>query len=348
MAEFGAHLATAATELPSVFEVFAQENLAATLRPAFGHLLKVLSRLDVTKFGALWRWHEEICSVLELVLQHYCLKACGASFAENFYGLKRSPAGKFKSKYSPGYKLPASHHRRALFCLVIIPYLKQKLDNTFEKLRADEGDGISTSDWVANSKAKSIFLKLYPVLHLSWQLLILYYQVNYTLGRKTFPSPLYEWARTQLVTLTDDDDTSQPIMDLWNDICTTRWRYLPAVVLFHSTNNARELFTSVLSLGTFFLQFVEWWYSNDDLSANLAVSFIPPPEKTIQKSLPADSAVCPLCLKTRTNDTALSVSGYVFCYPCIYRHVSLNGKCPITRLPCDTSNLVRLYTNNAT
>ena len=51
--------------------------------------------------------------------------------------------------------------------------------------------------------------------------------------------------------------------------------------------------------------------------------------------LPEDSKACPICLEELTNPTALQ-TGYVFCYPCIFRWVQdgqedpAKGCCPIT------------------
>ncbi|XP_033627799.1 peroxisome assembly protein 12-like [Asterias rubens] len=78
-----------------------------------------------------------------------------------------------------------------------------------------------------------------------------------------------------------------------------------------------------LSVSIFFLQFLEWWYMSQDNQSRLAVTAlpIPKPPKVEQKeksAVPEDVSLCPLCHKHRTNDTALSTSGYVFCYPCIY------------------------------
>ena len=47
--------------------------------------------------------------------------------------------------------------------------------------------------------------------------------------------------------------------------------------------------------------------------------------------------------KKRQNDTALAVSGYVFCYSCIFNFVRMNGRCPVTLLPASTDQLIKLY-----
>ena len=39
----------------------------------------------------------------------------------------------------------------------------------------------------------------------------------------------------------------------------------------------------------------------------------------------------------------LSVSGYVFCYACIKNYVLHEKKCPVTTLPADLNNLIRIF-----
>jgi hypothetical protein len=52
--------------------------------------------------------------------------------------------------------------------------------------------------------------------------------------------------------------------------------------------------------------------------------------------------VCPLCKRLRTNP-AISPSGYVFCYPCLYAYVSDVGKCPITSIDCTIDDIRKIY-----
>ena len=58
--------------------------------------------------------------------------------------------------------------------------------------------------------------------------------------------------------------------------------------------------------------------------------------------LPADPRACALCRRARVNPAALP-SGFVFCYPCAYRFVEAHGRCPVTRLPCGTTSLRRVF-----
>ncbi|KAL0382712.1 UNVERIFIED_CONTAM: Peroxisome biogenesis protein 12 [Sesamum calycinum] len=50
----------------------------------------------------------------------------------------------------------------------------------------------------------------------------------------------------------------------------------------------------------------------------------PPPPKVAKEGipLPPDKTVCPLCLQKRTNPSVMAVSGFVFCYTCIFKYAN--------------------------
>ena len=56
-----------------------------------------------------------------------------------------------------------------------------------------------------------------------------------------------------------------------------------------------------------------------------------------------DKNLCPLCIKKRTNECVLSVSGFVFCYVCIFKFVREHQRCPLTNYPCTIKNIIRIY-----
>lgn len=108
-----------------------------------------------------------------------------------------------------------------------------------------------------------------------------------------------------------------------------------------------------LSLGVFFLQFLEWWYSSENQSTLKSLTSLPapPPPLHLQEEngcghsppVPAGDRECPLCRRPRTNTTVLSTSGFVFCYRCIYMHVKANHCCPVTGYPTELQHLVKIY-----
>ncbi|XP_032645553.1 peroxisome assembly protein 12 isoform X2 [Chelonoidis abingdonii] len=112
---------------------------------------------------------------------------------------------------------------------------------------------------------------------------------------------------------------------------------------------ALSLSTS-LSVGMFFLQFLDWWYSSENQETIKSLTALPTPPPPVHLDyatgsplLPKLKTVCPLCRKIRANDTVLSTSGFVFCYRCIYTYVKSHQRCPITGYATELQHLVKLY-----
>lgn len=110
-----------------------------------------------------------------------------------------------------------------------------------------------------------------------------------------------------------------------------------------------------LSLGVFFLQFLEWWYSSDNQDTVKALTSmpVPPPPLHLQEDQSTSDSqssttshskrTCPLCHCIRANSTVLSTSGFVFCYRCIYTYVKAKRCCPVTGYPSELQHLIKIY-----
>uniref|UniRef100_A0A1I7X5W1 Peroxisome assembly protein 12 n=1 Tax=Heterorhabditis bacteriophora TaxID=37862 RepID=A0A1I7X5W1_HETBA len=109
------------------------------------------------------------------------------------------------------------------------------------------------------------------------------------------------------------------------------------------------VFNRLFGYGLFFVQFIDFIYNSDFgaeiLKKNISWKVPPAPHKLLtEKSVQLlDTNKCPLCLRKRENDTALSVSGYVFCYKCIDTYLKKYNTCPVTGLPASSQQLIRLY-----
>ncbi|KAH8412892.1 hypothetical protein KR009_006531 [Drosophila setifemur] len=108
------------------------------------------------------------------------------------------------------------------------------------------------------------------------------------------------------------------------------------------------LVLKMLEVLAFFLQFVQWWYSNDQrrkVGGTLVnPEAMPMKELTeeLRQTLPKRGE-CPVCLLPIQTPTACSVSGYVFCWKCIVTHMKEHGSCPVTNYPISLEDLVRIY-----
>lgn len=340
MAEAGAHLtSTAALEQPSIFEVLAQESLMEAVKPALKHAIKVLAESNPSRFGFLWRSFDELYLLLDLLLQNHFLSNCSASFSENFYGLKRVPCGR---GVSARLGLPGAAHWRSLLLLCLAPYLRAKLEAMLARQRDEEDFSIRLSQ----SRSRRLYraaVAAYPYVSSAWQAWIFCQQLLFVFGKAKTHSPLLWLARVQLLRLNVRDlQDMQQSSDGGGPASGRAWWFLSRA----ARGVALSLSTS-LSMGVFFLQFLDWWYSSDNQSSAKSLTSLPAPPPPLHLQPDADCRSCPLCLRLRSNATVLSTSGYVFCYRCIYNYVKTNRRCPLTGFPSELQHLVKIYSSES-
>ncbi|GER46219.1 peroxisome assembly protein 12 [Striga asiatica] len=104
-----------------------------------------------------------------------------------------------------------------------------------------------------------------------------------------------------------------------------------------------------LIAAVFFFKMMEWWYQSAEERMSAPTVYPPPPPPPAPKvaeegiPLPPDRTICPLCLQKRTNPSVLAVSGFVFCYTCIFKYASQYKRCPITLMPSTVDQIRRLF-----
>ncbi|NXG47059.1 PEX12 protein, partial [Psilopogon haemacephalus] len=352
MAELGAHLtaASAGDDRPSIFEAVAQDSLMAAVKPALQHLVKVLAESNPARYGFLWHWFDEVYVVLDLLFQQHCLARCSASFSENFYSLKRIPLGDCRQQPLATAGLPKRQHWKSLLLLVLLPYLKGKLEKLVSSLRDEDEYSIHppSSAWKRFYRA---FLAAYPFANMSWEGWFLIQQLCYILGKAQHHSPLLRLAGVRLVRLTAEDiqalekrsaaAPSSQALSITARAQTAARKALGGIAFSLSTG---------LSVSVFFLQFLDWWYSSENQETVKSLTALPTPPPPLHLDQGATSALlpklktlCPLCHKIRINATALSTSGFVFCYRCAYSYVKSHQRCPITGYATELQHLVKLY-----
>ncbi|ELW61739.1 peroxisome assembly protein 12 [Tupaia chinensis] len=355
MAEHGAHITTAsvADDRPSIFEVVAQDSLMTAVRPALQHVVKVLAESNPAHYGFFWRWFDEIFTLLDLLLQQHYLSKTSASFSENFYGLKRILMGDtHKSQRLASAGLPKQQLWKSIMFLVLLPYLKVKLEKLVSSLREEDEYSIHppSSHWKRFYRA---FLAAYPFVNMAWEGWFLVQQLQYILGKAQHHSPLLKLAGVRLGRLTVQDIQAlehrlakasmmqQPTKSISEKIKSALKKALGGVALSLSTG---------LSVSVFFLQFLDWWYSSENQETIKSLTALPTPPPPVHLDYNSDSpllpkmkTVCPLCRKTRVNDTVLATSGYVFCYRCVFNYVRSHQACPITGYPTEVQHLIKLY-----
>ncbi|MBN3309024.1 PEX12 protein, partial [Amia calva] len=351
MAERGAHLTTGALERderPSIFEVLAQDSLMAAVRPALHHAVKVLSESNPARYGFLWRWFDEIYCGLDLLLQNHFLSRTSASFSENFYSLKRVSSGAGGRLASRG--LPRTQHWRSLLLLALLPYLRAKLDKLLARAREEDEFSIllPRSRWRRLCRA---FLAAYPFCSMGWEGWVFCQQLLYVFGRAKNHSPLLRLAGVRLARLTTQDIRTLDLRPAAVDTSLAgqrpgAWRLRG--LLGAAAGGVAVSLSTGLSLGVFFLQFLEWWYSSENQGTLKSLTSLPTPPPPLHLHQSPDhistyERLCPLCRRPRANDTALATSGFVFCYRCVYSYVRAHQRCPLTGYPTELQHLVKLY-----
>jgi len=104
-----------------------------------------------------------------------------------------------------------------------------------------------------------------------------------------------------------------------------------------------------LIAAVFFFKMMEWWYQSAEERMSAPTVYPPPPPPPTPKvakdgiPLPTDKTLCPLCCQKRANPSVLSVSGFVFCYSCIFKSVSQHKRCPVTLMPATVEQIRRLF-----
>ncbi|RLN96934.1 hypothetical protein BBJ28_00019418 [Nothophytophthora sp. Chile5] len=202
------------------------------------------------------------------------------------------------------------------------------------------------------------FVATYPFAHLAYEGSFFVYQWLYLFGDTPYFSPFLRRMKTILVRVTPDDESvfrqnestyRQKLMEkLGGPGLLDRLRRLALKATWATLDHSYVL----LLLGIAGYKFVEWMYSEEGAAVKMRLTGsdapVPPPPLPPQFSGHAlalatmDPALCPLCKQQRVNP-AMAPSGYVFCYPCLYRYIEQHGECPVTQMKCEPASVIKIY-----
>jgi len=268
----------------------------------------------------------------------------------------------------------------SLLYLVLVPYLKGKLDDFYRRLstrrrtgndreremqmeeeieeeEVEDGARESAREREGLEKLETLFLSLYPYAHAAYEGAHFLYQLFYLYRDTSFYSPDLHLLSLSVQRLTPQVvKKMEAAREVLNRRRLTRIRHLGAPwrwVAWFSYGLNRGLETTMdsmkffLPFSVFFIQFLRWWYSNERQTLNETATVIPPPPEAFPPDsqgieLPVDKTICPLCGQPRTN-AAASVGGYCFCFPCLFRHVETHSTCPVSRLPMRSDQIRKIY-----
>ncbi|MES1907732.1 MAG: hypothetical protein MHM6MM_000791 [Cercozoa sp. M6MM] len=373
---------SADTQRPSLFELVAQEQLMAALHPAFVYIVSKLARGN-PRLSMLRDRADAAFFLVLLLLERAHLHTYDGSFGENFYGLKRVvTTGRNR-------RLRRRDRRLALMDLILLPYLRTKLEKWYQSLRDTvDVEASSVSEELARvdaelahlvslatqhdeetvrtlkvrqrtlklqrliNKCLRLYVKVYPVLHLSWHLTKFLFYVAYLFDRsETFSLTLMLIGqKQQRLSVADQQENQRRQFARRSRSLVAGFRRSGVL------GRSREVFSRINVLLASYakriilafvygFKFLEWFYSSEnELRPNKKLPVPPPPGRAHAAKegvpLPTDRSLCPLCRRRRTAAAAIE-SGVVYCYSCIAPVLKRTGHCPVTLLPC--THVVRLF-----
>lgn len=347
---------------PSFFEMVYQERVTSGLKPALRYVLTILSQRHTHLHLAL-RFLDEGYLVLSALLEYYYLTRHDSTFSENFYGLRRSSTR----------KRPLSSMDRALSLasMTLLPYVKAKADDAYNQYVAPyygsmsgagalgfalSGQQRGRSDPPPNlsyQTLRRIVSYIYPALHGAYEGSFFVYQLLYLYELTGFYTPVLHATKIQIRRLSLQEMMAEQKVTL--DARRHALRSVRGSHLFSQLHRlvllmtfaAEEASGLLLPLTIFSFRVLEWWYNTDAKDVHTQSLPIPPPPEPptpVPGALApaATKNTCAICRNSLTNP-AMSSSGFVFCFPCLFAHVETEGRCPITLKPMGVDNIRKVY-----
>jgi len=324
MAENAANFTTTFQSKPSIFEIIAQKSLNETLHPALQKVALLLSTNFPRKFGFLNEYYDETFLVLNGLLQFYYIKYYDSSFSENFYGLKRILID----------STPLTIHEKelSLLLLVAVPYFKRKIEDRILLYKIEHAEGCLRKDF--EGRTKRLLIYSHSAFEVTWALITLNNYLQYMAGKTEPQLPILK-----LLNLKFTYSSEEPSRSIWGALFSGKLSISDL-----SFGLVRNAISTILETSAFFLQFLQTWEAQ---KPHFSITDLPkveaPPSDNKAKTY---QGRCPICLQKWLIPTVLPVSGYIFCFRCILKHLSETPKCPVTNLPARPLDVVRLFTND--
>ncbi|EHK22226.1 uncharacterized protein TRIVIDRAFT_60901 [Trichoderma virens Gv29-8] len=283
---------------PSLFEVLSEQQLNSLLPPTLRYLLTVATHRHPRYLLRILNSFDELYALLMLAVERHYLRTRGGSFTENFYGLKREKAlhGEI-----PRASLAAPHLVREtlklttrdvwqnLAVLVGVPYLKRKLDESYEINAPRALLGAAYTRMPENPTMRDRFMhyyrwflrNIYPHVNAAYCFAMLAFNLAYLFDRTKYHNPLMWLIGTRIRRMTMADYQA---IDKLSESASNGAKPGPRSLLSTPKELASRAMSSLsllLPMSIFALKFLEWWYQSDfakQLSRKAAESIeLPPP-----------------------------------------------------------------------
>lgn len=248
-------------------------------------VFQVIASSNPRKYGWLVEWFNELYLLFDSIVQLSHLKAYNASFAEKFYGLRRIPCdGRTSSSSSPSSPMTSdatnlanSSLLKSLIFLTLAPYLKKKLDAKYSDLRREFVEQRNRNE---NRSMEQLFVDFYPLINSTMESVNLMLQVMFTVGSSQYHSLSYQVISMKLITYSKPSESEEE--ENAHSLSGRSWIAAKWMARFLGTS---------LSLGAFFIQFLDYYYSRetDATTKSLVTKGPPPPANSLYSRVSNDS-----------------------------------------------------------
>ncbi|KAI4454578.1 peroxisome assembly protein 12 peroxin-12 [Holotrichia oblita] len=316
MAEKAAHFSFTSEVKPSIFEIIAQNSLNTTLQPAFQRIIEFLAESNSKYFEWVIKYNDEAFLIFNGILQYYYLRNHDASFSEYFYGLQR-----ISIKNIP---LSKQQKHLSLVFLIVLPYIKQKLNRKLDVYKLENAEGLLLNDLKSISKKALLYSE--SIVEISWTVWLLLNYLRYMSDETESQNPILKLLKLKLIYGSESID----VISFWSSLFKGKLREL-----------CKNTLRTSLEIGAFFVQFLQTWYREKSSYSITALPTVPPPRldpnaENYRGKMPDLSSNYGELLR-------FTVSGYVFCYTCIVKRLREEQRCPVTNYPAKIVDLIRLY-----
>ncbi|TVY27312.1 Peroxisome assembly protein [Lachnellula hyalina] len=285
---------------PSLFELLSEAQLSALIPPSLRYLLTIATHRHPRYLLRILNSFDEIYALFMLLVERHYLKTHGGGFTENFYGLKREKALSVGEITRANIGAPA-HVREALklshgdiwknlAVMVGVPYLKRKLDESYEinAPRALLGGNYNRMPTSPTIRQRILhyyrwFLRnVYPSVNAAYYFAVLMFNVAYLFDNSRFHSPFLWMIGTRMRRLGQEDykaiaALSAPKPGAKGGNLGINSIFSPRIMGDRVLGSLKFL----LPTSIFALKFLEWWHASDfarQLSRKAAEGIeLPPP-----------------------------------------------------------------------
>ncbi|EPQ32472.1 uncharacterized protein PFL1_00667 [Pseudozyma flocculosa PF-1] len=284
---------------PSFFELAASDQLRDLIKPAARYILAVLAQRNPRHLIRIVNHFDEVYHLVMLGVERHYLSTWGASFAENFYGLKRrrrpalqttraqSSSASTSVAIARAEALTRREVRLSLLFAVGLPYVQAKLHDFWERngggvdgldgdddgLFGDEGQPGGRSRLMEEAPASRrerlhrallrLFKTSYPYAGALYQLWLLSYNVGYLFDKTPYWRPWFWLMRVDVRRMGGGDGPRRPVLPKRMPPLSQPLRLL-STLLRLSPRLVFESLKYALPLSIFFFKFLEWWYGADN------------------------------------------------------------------------------------